>query len=313
MRTSPVSPNLVLAALGAGLVLAGCVSLQPYDAIRTELPDERFVTAGGSQVYVEQWGQGEPVVLIHGFGGSSHNWQQVAEELGDRYRLVAPDLKGFGWSERPEDREAYSFDNQVQTVVEVMEELKIDRAHIIGHSYGGGIALWLAASNPQLVRSLTLVDSTFPGTEFGPGPQFPRAGPLTPVLVRGMLRRRFVRVALKKSYYEPEKVDEALVDDYLVRLRIEGVESAFRGLTARSARPNGVLNLEELEPPVLVVWGAEDPLIEPWVGQQFAASVPDGRFKLLAECGHTPMEEKPDEFVEVVEPFLRRHSSATAD
>ena len=233
--------NIVRFVLVIGLVIStsGCTSLTPYSEVRAQLPDERFVELGGSEVYVEQWGQGEPVLLIHGFGGSSHNWEPVAEDLAENYRLIAPDLRGFGWSERPADKAVYAFESQVELVLGVLDVLGIERAHVVGHSYGGGVALWLASRNPERVRSLVLVGSTLPGTEFEAGRSLPNAGPLTPMAVRWMLRPSFLRNALESSYYDPEKVDGDLVEDYRERLRVEGVNRAFRGLTAKSSRPQG--------------------------------------------------------------------------
>lgn len=292
---------VALATLGLG-----CTSLQPYDEIRAQLPDDRFVTVDGSQIYVEQWGTGDPVLLIHGFGGSSHNWIPVADGLAERHRLVAPDLRGFGWTERVQDPEAYSLENQVATVLGVLDALEIDRAHVVGHSYGGGVALWLASRQPERVRSLTLVGSTFPGTEFDSGRRLPRAGPLTPVAVRLMLRPRFIRRALKSSYYDPHKVDDSLIQEYRERLRVEGVNRAYRGLTAKSSRPQGSIDLDALTMPTLVLWGAEDPLLPAESGQRFAEAIPKGTFFTIPHCGHTPMEERPAAFVAALQPFLTR-------
>ena len=291
---------------GTTVLAVGCTPLQPYAEIRTQIPDDRFVTVDGSQVYVEQWGVGDPVLLIHGFGGSSHNWVRVADELSDRYQLVAPDLRGFGWSERPHEYQAYSFENQVETVLGVLDALEIDRAHVVGHSYGGGVALWLASRHPERVRSLVLVGSTLPGTEFDTGRRLRSAGPLTPIAVRWMLRPSFLRNALESSYYDPGKVDEALVEEYRERLRVEGVNRAFRGLTAESSRPQGSIDIDALEMPTLVLWGSEDPLLPAESGQRFAEAIPDGTFVAIPKCGHTPMEEMPAAFVAAIEPFLSR-------
>ena len=301
-RLPVISKSIAAAAMT--LLVGGCASLTPYAEVREQLPDDRFVTVDGSEVYVERWGRGEAVLLIHGFGGSSHNWSRVAEDLADDFWLVAPDLRGFGWSERPDSRQAYSFENQVRTVLGVLDALEIERAHVVGHSYGGGVALWLANRHPERVRSLVLVGSTLPGTEYDSGRRLPSAGPLTPMAVRWMLRPAFLRNALESSYYDPDKVDDALVASYKERLSVEGVNRAFRGLTAKSSRPQGSLDLARLTIPTLVVWGAEDPLLPADSGRRFAEAIPNGRFHMIPECGHTPMEETPEAFVAAVEPFL---------
>ena len=301
-RLPVISKSIAAAAMT--LLVGGCASLTPYAEVREQLPDDRFVTVDGSEVYVERWGRGEAVLLIHGFGGSSHNWSRVAEDLAEDFWLVAPDLRGFGWSERPDSRQAYAFENQVRTVLGVLDALEIERAHVVGHSYGGGVALWLANRHPERVRSLVLVGSTLPGTEYETGRRLPSAGPLTPIAVRWMLRPAFLRSALESSYYDPDKVDDALVASYRERLSVEGINRAFRGLTAKSSRPRGSLDLARLTIPTLVVWGAEDPLLPADSGRRFAEAIPNGRFLAIPECGHTPMEETPEAFVAAVEPFL---------
>src|SRR5579863_312094 len=97
-------------ALLAPLALpaSGCVSLRPFAEVRREQPAARFVAVDGRQVYVEQEGAGDAVVLLHGFGESSYTWRRLIPDLARSFRVVAIDLNGFGWTERPRDPLSYT-------------------------------------------------------------------------------------------------------------------------------------------------------------------------------------------------------------
>jgi pimeloyl-ACP methyl ester carboxylesterase len=127
---------LLLALLPLAVWLPGCVSLRSFSEIRREIPADRFVRVGEQLVHTEQAGTGEPVVLLHGFGGSTYSWREVMPELARSYRVVAIDLNGFGYTERPKSRESYTREGQGKLVLGVLDALGIDRAHIFGHSYG---------------------------------------------------------------------------------------------------------------------------------------------------------------------------------
>ena len=137
---------------------------RPYAEVCACLPPKKLLRVGDQLVHVEQAGQGEPVVLLHGFGGSSWSWRHLMPALARRHRVIAPDLNGFGWTQRPREVAAYSYAGQAAMVLGVLRELGVERFHVIGHSYGGGLALWLAARHPERVRSLVLVSSVLPTT-----------------------------------------------------------------------------------------------------------------------------------------------------
>lgn len=291
----------------AALALGGCVTMRPYAEVAATLPADRLVEVESRRVHVVDVGAGEPLVLLHGFGASTLIWDAVMPELARSRRVIAIDLNGFGWTERPRDPAAYTLAGQERLVLGVADALGIDRFDLAGHSYGGAISIFLASRHPERVRSLVLVDSAMPayGT-LRRRDRFANRG-LTGVYVRtiGLTRRR-VRAGLEASYADDSKVTPALVEAYLERLRVEGVEDAFYGLTAPSGAPPDRVELATLALPALLVWGSEDELVSVADGRAAAAAMPDATFVELADCGHSPMEECPAGFVEAVEPFLER-------
>ncbi len=286
---------------------AGCVRLVPLAELRAEAGTDDWITVDGHRVHAVVRGRGEPVLLLHGFGGSVYSWREVLPELARRHRVVAIDLYGFGWTDRPETLEPYARDGQVQLALGALDALGIDRAHVMGHSYGGALAMTLAATRPERVRSLVLVDAA--------APEYPNrrrkwvaAVPGLPWLfVRGIgLREPFVRRVLRHSYADPAALDEATLDAYRERLRARGAVTAWRGLTAPYDRlvDRRPVRYEELDLPVLVVWGERDRLVPLEDGKEAASALPRHRFVEIAGVGHAPMEEAPREFLDAVLPFL---------
>jgi pimeloyl-ACP methyl ester carboxylesterase len=292
---------VVLAAGPAG----GCATLTPFDQVRRALPAERFVAVGGRAVYVEQAGAGEALLLIHGFGGSAYSWRRVIPALAEHRRVVAVDLSGFGWTERVADPEAYTLGAQERLLLGVLDALGIERADVAGHSYGGGIALWLAARHPERVRSLVLVDSTLPSYAVERRSGAARSRLAISLFLRGVaLRPGFVRSALERSFFDDALVTDELVGAYLARLRVEGVVDAYRGLTLPVEEAGAEVDLTAIGQPVLVVWGADDALLPLRWGEEAAGRMPNAQLVVFDSCGHVPMEEQPEAFLAAVVPFL---------
>lgn len=297
----------VVLAMVVVIVVGGCVSLTPYRTVRQTVPPERFVEVGGRAVHVEQWGSGDALVLLHGFGGSTYSWRLVAPELGREYRVVAPDLSGFGWTQRVTAREAYTLEGQARLVIGVMDALGIERAHLAGHSYGGGLALWLAATAPDRVASLILVDSTLPTYSVERRRSWAGLRPVASLFMRSVaLRERFVRRGLERSVYDSRMISDEMVSAYLERLKVEGAIDAYRGLTARVEGPPPVVDLTAIRQPTLIVWGLQDALLASAYGSRAAEKIPGASFVGIDRCGHLPMEERPEEFLAAVRAFLAR-------
>ncbi len=302
---------LLRLAARAGLVVllaavtSGCISLRPYAEVAAALPAASLLEIDGRRVHVVDRGEGEPLLLLHGFGASTLLWEAVIPELARSRRVVAIDLNGFGWSQRPKEREAYTLAGQERLVLAVADALGFARFDLAGHSYGGAISLFLASRHPERVRSLLLVDSAMPAYGTLRRRRRYASRTFTALFVRtiGLTTRR-VRAGLEAVYADDSKVTDELVRAYLERLRIEGVVDAFYGLTAPTGAPPDQVDLERLAVPALFVWGERDELISLEAGRAAAARVPGATFVGLPNCGHSPMEECPQAFLDAVAPFL---------
>ncbi|HYN20319.1 MAG TPA: alpha/beta fold hydrolase [Thermoanaerobaculia bacterium] len=289
------------------LPLVSCASIRPFSEVRGSLPEERFVRLGDQLVHVEQAGQGDPVVLLHGFGASTYSWRKVIPALAESFRVVAIDLNGFGYTQRPESFDSYTREGQAELVLHVMDALGIESAHLVGHSYGGGLTLWIAARHPARVRSLVLVDSSAPTYANDRRSRAAALRPLNALFLRTwVLHPGTVRRALLHSFHDDSLVTPELVREYFDRIRIEGVTAAYYGLTAPVRSGTEPVELTEIKIPALVVWGAEDELIPLAGGRKAADLMPNAELAVMEGVGHVPMEERPDEWLRLVLPFLRR-------
>ena len=289
---TPTSTRCLL--LLAALALGGCVSLTPYEQVVAELPSERLVELDGQRVYYEDRGAGDAVLLVHGFGSSAYSWREVAADLERDFRVIAVDLSGFGFTERPRELDAYTRYAQGELLIELMDALDVERAHLVGHSYGGAVAAALAVRSPERVETLTLLNAAGPiYTQLRRSPLASFA-PLTYTFVRvKSLRRGNIERALKRSLANDELATEELVNEYQRRLAIEGAARAVRGLTVPMDDPQEPVELSQLRVPTLALWGAEDRLIPVDFARKEASTIADSRFVLIEGAGHVPMEERP--------------------
>ena len=289
------------------LSLLGCASVRTFDEVRKVVPEDRFLKLGDQLVHIEQAGKGEPVILLHGFGASTYSWRNVMPALAAGFRVIAIDLNGFGYTQRPRAFESYTREGQADLVLRVMDALGIESAHLMGHSYGGGLSLFIASRHPRRVRSLVLVDSSAPTYANDRRSRAASVKPLLGLYLRSfVLRPNTVRRALEHSFHDDSLVTPELVHEYFERLRVEGVVDAYHGLTAPTRTASEPVELEKIGMPTLVVWGSEDRLISAESGRRAAERMPNAEFALMEGVGHVPMEERPEELLRIVLPFLER-------
>jgi pimeloyl-ACP methyl ester carboxylesterase len=234
------------------------------------------VTGRHGPVVASQDGAGPPLVLIHGLAGSGEWWRRNLPALSAAFRVTAIDLPGFGGTHRDARLVLDAAPAQVATL---LDELGIERAHVMGHSMGGLVAGGLAAEFPARVDRLVLVDAGFVSLDphrrhriTGPLKTLPWTSPsLLPVILRDVVRSGPVRMALA---------------------------------TAETLRQDWGHKLPAIAAPTLVVWGERDRICNPRIGEQLAAIIPDARLVMIRGAGHNPMWEKQPEFDQAVLAFL---------
>jgi 2-hydroxymuconate-semialdehyde hydrolase len=261
------------------------------------------IRVGGLAIHYADEGQGPPLVLIHGLGGQTYNFRYNIPVLSQRLRVVALDLKGFGYSERPDDSD-YSLAAQAGLVGEFMDRLDIPRAAVLGHSMGGAIALRLAVTSPQKVDRLVLVGSAPPN---GMVPWVAGSPPLRPLLRVGttlILHQPGLREkVLQYGFYDPAFLSAEMVEEFRRSASIRGSTDAIASLLSDAARDEPV-DVSQVSQPVLLLWGEGDRWTSVRLARRLADALPNARLQVIGRARHMVLEERPEESNEAILAFL---------
>jgi pimeloyl-ACP methyl ester carboxylesterase len=232
-------------------------------------------------------GAGLPVLCLHGLIGTSEDWATTVESMAPRYRGMALTLPIFDTP--PDDLSVTGLRAHVEAF---MDAERVPPAVVVGNSLGGHIALDLALHAPERVRALVLTGSS---------------GLFERGFTRGVLRRpstELVREKMTEVFHDPALVTPAWVE--AVRGRMSQPSYALRVLqVSRSAKRHNLEDrLDEIQCPTLLVWGIEDRVTPRDVAIRFLEGIPSATLRLVPECGHAPMLERPDVFARAVVEFL---------
>jgi pimeloyl-ACP methyl ester carboxylesterase len=301
------------------IVTAGFIAFtryedRPVEALvpRWAQPPSEFMEVKGQIVHMRDEGPRTdevPLVLIHGTGDSLHTWEAWVQALKSQRRVIRFDLPGFGLtgpfagSYTPDD---YRGDTYARFVVDLLDQLKVQRAVLAGNSLGGEVAWRTAVLAPERVERLILVDAS--GPPFTPEaipPGFATARvPVINRLGEHLLPRFMVVATLHSVYGDPQKVTEALVDRYFdITLR----EGNRRALNQRLKLIESDLQpelIQRVRQPTLILWGERDRLIPPATAQVFAQAIAGSQVVILPGLGHVPHEEDPVASLAPVKRFL---------
>ena len=257
---------------------------------------------------VVESGEGTPVILIHDLLVSHLSFGDVLGPLAARFRVLAPDLPGFGESEKPTPaRYAYGIEAFAETIVDLIAGLELGRVSVIGHSLGGAVAITLAAEHPELVEKLVLVDAMsypFRFDWYSRLPLLPFVGGFffKQLYGRGAFRRHFRENVFSPGTELPiERIDRHY-DQFNTPAARESAHAVLHAI--RDTRPI-VARVTRITAPTLVVWGRRDRLFPSSFGQRLAREIAGARLDVL-DAGHAPHEERPPEFARSVTQFLTR-------
>ena len=297
-------------ALLSLLVLTGCAPLQNslfHAGLRAErsaadLTARDVRTPAGEIAYLERDGRGTPVVLLHGFGASSRHWVRFVPHLPDSLHVLVPDLPGHGASAFDSTR-TYDVATLAAGVTAALDALDVDRMHLTGNSLGGLVATRIALDHPDRVASLFLLDPA--GVE-PPDPSPFREmlaegeNPLIPTTEAGY--DSLTALAFNDPPDLPWPAGEVLAREYAERAPKN--RQIWRDV---NSPPLIVTNeLPRLAMPVLLLFGADDRIIDPSSAEVWAEQVPDIRVVVLPGVGHAPMLEVPRSTARYYRDFLRR-------
>jgi 2-hydroxymuconate-semialdehyde hydrolase len=274
----------------------------------TQNPEiSQSITTGGYATNYHDVGSGAPVLLIHGSGpgvSAWANWRLLLPVLSQTRRVIAPDMRGFGFTERPtdlSDASAYTMTTWVQQAVDLLDALKIEQADLVGNSFGGALALALAIAHPSRVRRLVLMGSV--GVPFEITAGLDAVWGYTPSIAR-------MRELLDIFAY-----DRTRVTDELAQLRYQAsiqpvAQESFAAMfpAPRQAWVDAMTSPETairaLPHPTLMVHGREDQVIPLANSLTLAQWIPQAQLHVFGQCGHWTQIEHAARFAQLVENFL---------
>jgi len=269
-----------------------------------------FLDLSGARLYyyaAGTRGAGVPVVFLHGFPTSGHLWGDVVPLMPAGHRLVVLDLLGYGRSDRPDSRNV-DVRSHAERVVELLDELRIQRACIVGHGVGGGIAQSIAVRFPHRVSHLCLIDSV----------AFDRWPTLTARMARASLMVTqflppgvllgFIRRNLERGYADPHRAMHSIEQYLRPFLTLEGRDALvahIRALTNRETRKLG-RQLKKISVPTAILWGEHDPVLPLSVGRELQSSIAGSSLEVLPDRRHFTPEEAPRQIADGIAELLSR-------
>jgi len=278
---------------------------QPLEAWAERYAEGRFLDLGGRRTHCVERGAGEPVVLIHGFNLDASTWIANLDALAARFRVLAPDLWGQGYSTREPLEWGYPL--FCEQILALLDALGIERASLVGHSMGGGTAARFARHHPERVAKLVLVDAA----------GIPEPLPLRAKFFRlpGIARFLFwlpTDVVRRRNLRDYWVHDPAVLTDEIYRRfswpqKIAGSSDVLISILRRDFLNSSREDYEALGAhglPTLIVWGRQDAAVPVRSGETIHRLLPGSRFEVLDRAGHLPNLDRAEAFNELVAGFL---------
>jgi pimeloyl-ACP methyl ester carboxylesterase len=285
---------------------------------RPPLLEIHDVPVGRHRISTLTMGRGPDVLLLHGLGGTRASLFETAATLSRSYRVHAPDLPGFGSSGKP-TLGAYNARWFADIMLGLLDHLEVDRAHVVGNSMGGRIAIELGLVAPERINGLGLLCPAVAWIKRGLHPVVrllrPEFGLLPHAFRRSTVASQFWRMFHDRDLIDPAVAD-LVVDEFQRIYHTAGARYALLAsarniyLEAPFGRGGFYRRLADLEPPALFVWGSHDRLVPAAFSRHVRKWLPHAEQVTIERCGHVPQVERPEETNELLLGFFRRVESA---
>jgi pimeloyl-ACP methyl ester carboxylesterase len=278
------------------ICLPGCLSFYPER--QPDTPAEaRFVAVQDAELHYEDSKHGQSlnqtgrpvVVLLHGFGSSTHEWRHVRPKLeAAGYRVVAVDLKGHGWSTRPAGD--YSIEAHATLVLEALDQLKVERFYLLGHSWGSAVALATALKAPERVERIALFNGMFFDDQQPTLFHWSRVPGVGELLIGAFFTER-LHEKMEHSVYDPDVIELAAVERVEEQWNRPGARAAALATIRAIDYQSLEAGYENIKARVLLVWGREDHVTPLVYGERMLKLLPNARLQVIPQCGHAPAAE----------------------
>ena len=259
--------------------------------------NEKTIEIDGNSIrYIEEGTSKENLLLIHGLGASAERWEHVIPQFAKNYRVLVPDLIGFGLSDKPVVD--YTTDYLSTFIRKFLKKLNIDSVSIIGSSLGGQIGAEFTYQNNSMVDKLVLIS---------PSGIMKHSTPALDAYVMAALYPSDSSASNAFQIMSGSKnIDKKTIKEFVQRMKLPNAKMAFMS-TLLGLKDAEIISekLVSIKSPTLIIWGENDPIIPIKYAQSFVSEIDDCRFVKMENCGHTPYVEVPDKFYKIVSDFLK--------
>jgi 4,5:9,10-diseco-3-hydroxy-5,9,17-trioxoandrosta-1(10),2-diene-4-oate hydrolase len=274
--------------------------------------NERTIDAGGVSFLVRSAGDGDPVLLLHGFPQTGDCWRSVAGRLARHHRVIVPDLPGFGRSSSPPSYDAAAV---AGTLAALLDAVDAPRATIVGHDWGGSLSFAFALAHPDRVERLVVTNAPFRKLDLKRGFHFLVFNvPVLPEVAFRVAGDRLVTFMLRAGSARKEVMHDDAVQPYVEALRnsanVSSAMSYYRTVTrtviARRFRKPAPADgaPRRIKAPTLIVWGMRDPALPASVLESIVHDIPQAKVVRLEDVGHFVPDEAPEELATAIEGFI---------
>jgi len=265
--------------------------------IDAKIVEEKFLQIDGNKIrYLESGDSKQTLVLVHGLGASAERWEHVIPLFADNFRIIVPDLIGFGLSDKPQVDYTPEFFSEFLEKFFVASGTK--RPYLVGSSLGGQISVEYTVSHPNNVEKLVLVSP---------------AGVMkqsTPALDAYIIAALYPNEHSAKNAFElmegsGDNIDQKIINGFIERMRLPNAKLAFMSTVLGLKNSELITSkLSSISVPTLIIWGSRDPVIPINHADSFVSAIQDCQFFRMDGCGHTPYVQDPCTFASKVLEFL---------
>ncbi len=257
-------------------------------------------------LYVEIKGEGKPLILLHGFGMSSYSFRHLIKPLSEKYKVYNFDLKGFGDSPKPDD-DRYSAYDQAVLIQNYIKHNNLKNVTLLGHSYGGGIALALSQMNHKNIEKMILIS---PAAYKQTLPSLIRKMqiPIIGYLAYHILPYSYkAKQSYKFAYCNDVNINEKDINNTMENMQKQNATAIFYN-ASYDLIPDDIDNISKkysyIKIPTLIIWGDKDVIVKVKNGIRLKKQMKNAKLKIIKSCGHLPQLEKPDEVLKYILAFL---------
>ncbi len=260
---------------------------------------ENHIVVDGNKIrYLEEGNSKDTIVLLHGLGGMAERWIPIFPLLSKSYRVIAPDLIGYGQSDKPQID--YTMDLFKKITLGILETLSLQNVYMIGTSLGGEIVAECAATQSALIKKAVMVS---------PAGIMKKSTPALDAYTMAALypNHESVRLAYQMMLGKDREISEQSIENFISNMSRPNTKMVFLStLLGMKNTPPITEKLGLIKVPVLLIWGSEDKMIPIEYSKDFVASIPNCKFVIMDGFGHIPYEEHPLEFSKLVLDFLSK-------